>query len=80
MRLLCQMYIYAVRLFVPIPDCFCFSLFPAKTFHVLLHLSVYLHITSNFTDAAESAFDGDLCEKSNKQFLALQKRFFKGNA
>lgn len=38
-------------------------------FNVMLHLSVYLQITSNFTDAAEVPL-----MKTNKQFLALQKK------
>lgn len=54
---------------VPKPDCSSLALFPAMNFNVMLHLSVYLQITSNFTDAAEVPL-----MKTNKQFLAQPKK------
>lgn len=56
-------------MFGPIPDCFCFSLLSTMTFNVMLHLSVYLQITSHFTDAAELPL-----MKSNKQFFSSTKK------
>lgn len=53
----------------PKPDCLSLALFSAMSFNAMLHLSVYLQITANFTDAAEVPL-----MKTNKQFLALQKK------
>lgn len=67
-------------------DCMCIServcsltwsvwpcLLSGMTVHVLLHLSVYLPVTSNFTDAAEVPLMKTCVKKSNKHFFAAQK-------
>lgn len=55
--------------------CLFLLLFSLKTFHVC-----YTCLYTCTSHEIASSFDEDLCEKSNKQFLAQQKRLFKGNA
>lgn len=50
-----------------------FLCFGRRLFHVTLHLSVCLHITSNSTVAADAPLMKTCVKKSTKQFLALQK-------